>query len=149
MENVENVEKLIQAISKSLISSIGQCNAQELANSAWAFGTFSKQIQSTNNGKRSNRFDNFFKVLGENSIQWFGYFNAQELSNFCWGFATAGVNNAEVFKVGNKDTDGFLLIRVSSSFSSMRCCQHLSPVLFYFLKTIFCFLQKTKGPRWN
>ena len=56
-------------------------NAQELANTAWAFATVGQQDEQ------------LFKALARVAECRVDKFNAQELANTVWGFATVGQQN--------------------------------------------------------
>ena len=90
---------LMDALATRLLGSepgnLTECNAQELANVAWAFA------KTTNCcGKLLRKL---FTALSTAARPYLGYFKAQELANLAWAFATVGLGGAaeeELFKVG-------------------------------------------------
>ena len=69
---------LFAALAKQAKQRLGEFNAQEFANTAWAFVTVGRLDEM------------LFAALAKQAKQRLGEFNAQELANTAWAFATLG-----------------------------------------------------------
>ena len=69
---------------------LDQFNAQELANTAWAFATVGQQGEQ------------LFKVLAKMAEQRLDQFKAQDLANMAWAFATVRHQHEQLFKAFRK-----------------------------------------------
>ena len=72
--------ELMTALARSIERRVGDCNAQELANTAWAFAKVG-QLDAV-----------LFAALARAAERHMDSFKAQELANTAWAFATAGVS---------------------------------------------------------
>jgi len=77
---------LMTALARAIQSRLGACNAQELANVAWAFA------------KAGHLDAELFSGLARAAEQCLDNFKPQELANTAWAFATAGHSDAQLFK---------------------------------------------------
>ena len=77
-------EQLFNALAKMAERRLDQFNAQELANTAWAFATVGQQDEQ------------LFKVLAKIAKQRLNQFNAQGLANMAWALAVATASLADV-----------------------------------------------------
>ena len=64
---------------------MSEFNAQQLANTAWAFATASQSDET------------LFAALSRAAEQRVSEFNGQSLANIAWAFVTAGQSDAAVF----------------------------------------------------
>ena len=71
-------ERLFAALVRASCWRVSEFNAQNLANTAWAFATVNRPD------------DKLFIALARAAAQRGSEFNAQELANTAWAFATAG-----------------------------------------------------------
>eukprot|EP00802_Teleaulax_amphioxeia_P003133 Tamp_03136.p1 GENE.Tamp_03136~~Tamp_03136.p1 ORF type:complete len:1171 (+),score=340.99 Tamp_03136:337-3513(+) len=77
---------LMAALARAIESRSGACNAQELANVAWAFA------------KAGHLDAELFSNLARAAEQCLDNFKPQELANTAWAFATAGHSDPQLFK---------------------------------------------------
>ena len=77
---------LMGTLAGTMICRLDGCNAQELANTAWAFAKAGYVDQQ------------LFTCLAQVSVKHLDSFNAQELANTAWAFATAGHSDAQLFE---------------------------------------------------
>eukprot|EP00971_Amphidinium_carterae_P166967 3308947-Amphidinium_carterae.1 len=77
---------LTEMLAKKLLLRLEECNAQELANSAWAFA------------KAGYLDPEFYKSLARIAEKRASSFNAQELANTVWAYATVGQSDEELFR---------------------------------------------------
>ncbi|CAE7728803.1 auaG, partial [Symbiodinium necroappetens] len=84
----ESLGDLMKALAGAFREHMGSCNAQELANAAWAFA------------KAGHVDAELFAALASSAQEkWYlDNFNAQEAANTTWAFATAGHSDAKLFK---------------------------------------------------
>ena len=81
------LERVMAALANSIEQHLGSCNAQELANVAWAFA-------------KSKQYDEqLFVALSEAAQRRLDRFNCQELTNFTWAFSTVGHADETLFSV--------------------------------------------------
>ena len=73
-----SLSELFTAIAKEAKHSLDQLNAQELANTAWAFATV---------GQKDELLFNALARMAERRLD---QFNVQGLANTAWAFATVG-----------------------------------------------------------
>tara|TARA_B110001452_G_C15204395_1_gene417807 strand:+ start:56 stop:880 length:825 start_codon:yes stop_codon:yes gene_type:complete len=81
-----SMDALMQALAASITQRVSEANAQELANTAWAFakaGQLDAQLSEALARAAERRIDEF---------------KAQEISNIAWAYATAGCSDALLFK---------------------------------------------------
>ena len=84
----DSMRALMTALAGSLRAQLGSCNAQELANVAWAFAK-SGQVDA----------ELFAALAATAQQQWYlENFNAQEAANITWAFATAGHSDTKLFQ---------------------------------------------------
>jgi len=76
---------LMTTLARSIERRVADCNAQELANVAWAFA------------KAATPDTELFAVLARACEVQLSSFKAQELANTAWGFATAGHTDTRLF----------------------------------------------------
>jgi len=81
----QHMDALMASLAKSLKQRLHDCNAQELANAAWAFAKTGKCDRG------------LFKVLARAAESRADSFKAQELANIAWAFATAGHPDEKLF----------------------------------------------------
>ena len=79
------MDELMSALATSIGQRLSDCNAQELANIAWAFAKAGK-LDGT-----------FFAALARVAEQHLASFKGQELANTAWAFATAGHADTPLF----------------------------------------------------
>ena len=77
-------EQLFKALAKMAERRLDQFNAQELANTAWAFATAGQQDEQ------------LFKALAKMAGRRLDQFNAQEVANMPWALAVATASQANV-----------------------------------------------------
>ena len=65
---------------------VREFNAQNLANTAWAFATVGQKD------------DQLFKALARMAERRLDQFNGQDFANIAWAFATVGQNDDQLFK---------------------------------------------------
>ena len=81
-----SMDVLMQALAVSIRQRVSEANAQELANTAWAFakaGQLDAQLSGALARAAERRIDEF---------------KAQEISNMAWAYATAGCSDALLFE---------------------------------------------------
>ena len=117
-----DAESLMAALARSMERRLGDCNPQELANTAWAFA------------KAGHPDPALFTAVAGAAERRLGSFNAQELTNTAWAFATAGQTNEQLFvelaqavgqRLGDFNTQG--LANTSWAFAK---AGHTDPQLF-------------------
>lgn len=81
----QSMKSLVKALAKAIERCLHDCNAQELANSAWAFAKAGYLD--------ANLFSSLARVVESRAND----FNAQELANISWAFATANQSDAKLF----------------------------------------------------
>eukprot|EP00928_Gymnodinium_smaydae_P038278 TRINITY_DN26430_c0_g1_i1.p1 TRINITY_DN26430_c0_g1~~TRINITY_DN26430_c0_g1_i1.p1 ORF type:complete len:1082 (+),score=131.33 TRINITY_DN26430_c0_g1_i1:283-3246(+) len=81
----QNMGAMLSALARSIEPRLGECNAQELANTAWAFA------------KAGHDDAALFKALEVVVVKRVDEFNSQELANIVWAFATAGYSSKQLF----------------------------------------------------
>lgn len=82
----QSMGALMAALAVALRSCLGDCNAQELANAAWAFA------------KAVYVDAELFAALARSVEGRVSEFNAQELANVAWAFATVGHCDTKLFQ---------------------------------------------------
>ena len=78
--------ELLAAIAEEATQCLDQFNAQDFANTAWAFATVGQKDEQ------------FFKVLARMAEWRLDKFNLQALANTAWAFARVGQQDEQLFK---------------------------------------------------
>eukprot|EP00929_Paragymnodinium_shiwhaense_P048416 TRINITY_DN24481_c0_g2_i3.p1 TRINITY_DN24481_c0_g2~~TRINITY_DN24481_c0_g2_i3.p1 ORF type:complete len:1080 (-),score=278.32 TRINITY_DN24481_c0_g2_i3:174-3413(-) len=79
------MSQLMKALARSIQRRLGDCNAQELANTAWAFA------------KAGQSDAELFEALARVAEKRISELNAQEVANTVWAFATTGHVDTKLF----------------------------------------------------
>ena len=99
----KSLSELFAAIAKEAERRLDQFNAQQLANTAWAFATVGQKDEQ------------LFKALAKMAERRLDEFNAQGLANTAWAFATVGQKDEQLFNTFRK------ALRANSSVLSEYC----------------------------
>ena len=81
-------EQLFKALAKMAERRLDEFNAQDFANTAWAFATVATVGQKD---------EPLFNALARMAERRLDEFNAQELANTAWAFATVGQKDVQLF----------------------------------------------------
>ena len=82
--------QLFKALAKMAEQRLDQFNAQDLANTAWAFATMGQQDEQ------------LFKALARMAKRCLDHLNAQGFANTAWAFAAADRQDEQLFKAFRK-----------------------------------------------